>query len=63
MKFIEATVDPIAWLSSRLKRWGAYLAHTLPVVPAKAGIHFSAIVLSEAWIPTFVGMTSKWGAP
>jgi hypothetical protein len=32
---------------------------TLPVViPAKAGIHFSAVRGSELWIPAFAGMTA-----
>src|ERR1700687_360287 len=27
------------------------------VIPAKAGIHWSAIAMAERWIPAFAGMT------
>jgi hypothetical protein len=31
------------------------------VIPAKAGIHRSAIASPEAWIPAFAGMTVRSG--
>jgi hypothetical protein len=30
------------------------------VIPAKAGIHPSAIVPAEAWTPAFAGVTVEW---